>query len=210
MDSIHASMEKKPKIIFKFDTRKSFIDNSNVTVFGWKIGVEFDKRIRIGGGFNSLTGNHSPNLDKVYYAENGVDTLGTGILNFSYISYFVDYVIIGKPKWEISAPIQFGWGSSHYRLQSETNGLEEREKGSVALVEAAIAGHYKLTKWVGIGMGVGYRFMLVNNKGLDQQFNSPIYILKLKVFLASVLESFSNMNDKKKEQANAATPELKD
>ncbi|MBL4754427.1 MAG: hypothetical protein JKY52_12645 [Flavobacteriales bacterium] len=201
-------MDKKPRIIFKFDTRKSFIDNSNVTVFGWKIGVEFDKRIRIGGGFNTLTRNHSANLDKVYLSEDGEDTLGTGILNFSYISYFVDYVIIGKPKWEISAPIQFGWGSSHYRLFSETSGLEEREKGSVALLEAAITGHYKVTKWVGIGMGVGYRFMLVNNKGLDQQFNSPIYIIKLKVFLASVLESFSMMKEKKKEQKKAAEPGL--
>jgi len=190
-DSIQASMTKKPKIIFKFDTRKSFIDNSNVTVFGWKLGVEFDKRIRIGGGFNNLTANHSENLDRVYFEENGIDTLGIGILNFGYFCYFVEYVIIHKPKWEISYPIQFGLGSSHYRLYSETSGKVEMEKGSVLLLETAIAGHYKLTKWFGIGMGLGYRLMLRNNQGLDSKFNSPIYVFKLKIFLSGIINSFS-------------------
>ncbi|MBN4072267.1 hypothetical protein JYT14_00905 [Flavobacteriales bacterium AH-315-E23] len=194
-------MDTKPKIIFKFDTRKSLISNSNVTVFGWKIGVEFDKKIRIGGGFNRLTGNHSPNLDRTYLAENGTDTVGTGILNFNYMCYFVDYVLISRPKWEISYPIQIGLGSSYYSLYTETSGEERKEPGSVLLMETAVTGHYKLTKWVGIGMGVGYRVMLVNNKGMDQQFNSPIWIFKLKIFLNSIIESFSKK--KNKEQAEA-------
>lgn len=198
IDELHTSMDKKPKIIFKFDTRKSFIDNSNVTVFGWKLGVEFDKRIRIGGGFNNLTENHSPNLDKVYFAENGIDTLGTGVLNFSYICYFVDYVLLRKPKWEISYPIQIGIGSSHYRYTDELSGTIERNKGSIMLVETAITGHYKLTKWFGIGAGVGYRLMLQNNKGLDSKFNSPIYIFKFKLFLAGIIQSFSK--DKKENE----------
>ena len=88
MEEIHESMDTKPKIIFKFDTRKSFIDNSNVTVFGWKIGVEFDKRIRIGGGFNSLTKAHSRDLDLVVYEADGISVIDTAILNFNYICYF--------------------------------------------------------------------------------------------------------------------------
>lgn len=199
MENIHKTMDNKPKIIFKFDTRKSFIDNSNVTVFGWKVGVEFNKKIRIGGGFNNLTEDHSRNLDKVYFGDNGIDTLGEGVLNFSYICYFVDYVLLSRPKWEISYPIQLGIGASHYRYTDEEVGLVERDKGTVVLLETAITGHYKLTKWFGIGMGVGYRLMLVNNNELDSKFNSPIYIFKLKVFLASIIDSFSKEN---KEKAN--------
>lgn len=191
MDNIHVSMDKKPRIIFKFDTRKSFIDNSNVTVFGWKIGVEFDKRIRIGGGWNALTEQHSDNLDKVVYADNGIDTVDVAVLNFNYFCYFVDYVLISKPKWEISYPIQFGIGTSHYRYTDEISGLQELQKGSIVLLETAITGHYKIIKWAGIGVGVGYRFMLHNNKGLDQQFNSPIYIFKAKLFLGTIIDSFS-------------------
>jgi len=111
----------------------------------------------------------------------------------------VDYVIISKPKWEISYPIQFGLGTTHYRYTSELSGLIEEDKSSVALLETAITGHYKLTKWVGIGVGVGYRFMLVNNKALDQKFNSPIYIFKLKIFLASIIDSFSKKREDEEE-----------
>jgi hypothetical protein len=191
MDSIHASMDKKPKLIFNLEPRKSFIDNSNVTVLGLKIVVEFDKRIRIGGGFNVLTSGHSSNLDKVIYAENGIDTVDIAILNFNYWCYFVEYILVSKPKWEISCPIQVGIGSSHYEYTAENNGLQEVDKGGVMLLETAITGHYKIIKWAGIGVGVGYRFMLQNNKGLHRQFNSPVYIFTAKIFLGTIVESFS-------------------
>ncbi|HIA06213.1 MAG TPA: hypothetical protein EYN71_05855 [Flavobacteriales bacterium] len=191
MDDIQASMDKKPRIIFNVEPRKSFIDNSNVTVLGLKIVVEFDKRIRIGGGFNALTSGHSSNLDKVIYAENGIDTMDIAVLNFNYWCYFVEYVLICKPRWEISCPIQVGIGSSHYEYTGENNGLQELQKGAVILLETAVTGHYKIIKWAGIGVGVGYRFMLQNNKGLNQQFNSPIYIFTAKIFLGPIIESFS-------------------
>lgn len=202
MEEIQNSMTKKPKIIFKFDTRKSFIGGSNVTVFGWKLGVEFDKRIRFGGGFNNLTENHSSNLDKVIMDENGIDTLHVGILSFTYFCYFVDYILIRKPKWEISYPIQIGFGSSSFQYIDEKSGPVKLNPGSVVLIETAITGHYKLTKWFGIGAGVGYRFMLQNNKDLDAKFNSPIYIFKFKLFLGGIIDSFSK-KDKEKEDEKA-------
>jgi hypothetical protein len=192
MDGIHASMAKKPKIIFSLEPRKSFIGNSNVTVLGLKIVVEFDKRIRIGGGFNVMTGAHSSNLDKVIYAENGIDTVDVAVLNFNYWCYFVEYVLVSKPKWEISFPVQVGIGSSHYEYTAENNGLQEVDKGGVMLLEIAITGHYKIVKWAGVGVGAGYRFMLQNNKGVHQQFNSPIYIFNAKIFLGAIIEGFSN------------------
>ena len=206
MEGIHESMDTKPKIIFKFDTRKSFIDNSNVTVFGWKIGVEFDKRIRIGGGFNSLTKAHSRDLDLVVYEADGVSVIDTAILNFNYICYFIDYVIIKKPKWEISYPMQFGIGSTHYRYVDENSGIIEIQKNQVRLLEVAITGYYKLTKWVGLGMGAGYRFMLIKDKTLDRKFNSPIYIFKLKVFLNSIIQSFSKKKDEGDETSLLVSP----
>jgi hypothetical protein len=34
--------------------------------------------------------------------------------------------------------------------------------------------------------------MLQNNKGVHQQFNSPIYIFNAKIFLGAIIEGFSN------------------
>jgi len=196
MDHIHASMSKKPRILFNLEPRRSFVANSNVTVLGLKIVVEFDKRIRIGGGFNVMTGAHSSNLDKVIYAENGIDTVDVAVLKFNYWCYFVEYVLVSKPKWEISFPVQVGIGSSHYEYTAENNGRQELDKGGVMLLETAITGYYKIVKWAGLGVGAGYRFMLQNNKGLHQQFNSPIYIFNAKIFLGAIIEDFSkNGND---------------
>ncbi|MCW5918764.1 MAG: hypothetical protein KIS71_03175, partial [Bacteroidetes bacterium] len=54
------------------------------------------------------------------------------------------------------------------------------------LFEPAITGHYKLIRWVGIGFGVGYRVMLKNNKQLKDNLSSPIYILRLKIFVDEI------------------------
>ena len=192
-DSIHAAIKKKPKIIFRFDSRNSFIDDSKAKIFGWKIGVEFNNLIRIGGGFNRLVERHDPSLDKVLYGENGVDTFTIAELQFNYISYFIDYIFFDTRRWEFSVPFQIGLGGSRYEYRDENGQLQEHNAKSVILFEPAISMQYKITKWFGFGAGAGagYRLMLLNNKAIEKKFNSPIYIFKFKIFLGDMMRSFS-------------------
>ena len=190
IDSIQAGLKKTPKFIFKFDTRNSFIANQSARIFGWKIGVEFGNTLRIGGGFYTLV-KHSSALDKTIFDANGTDTLATAKLMFNYIAYFVDYIFYKKKKWEFSIPLQIGIGRSRYEYTGQDGSLIRLARKTVLLYEPAITGHYKVTKWFGIGMGAGFRIMLINNKALDRKFNSPIYILKIKIFLGDIYRAIA-------------------
>jgi len=198
IDSIYSVMKTKPKIIFRFDSRNSFIDNSRAKIFGWKVGVEFDKRIRIGGGFSNLVDRHDPSLDKVIYESNGLDTFRIATLRFSYISYFIDYIFLNTRRWEFSVPIQLGFGGSRYKYRDENAKLQIHNAKSVLLFEPALSVQYKITKWIGLGTGAGYRLMLLNNKAIEKKFNSPIYIFKFKIFFGGVFQSFSKKDKKSK------------
>lgn len=200
VDTIHTAMKTKPKIIFRFDSRNSFIDNSRAKIFGWKIGVEFNNLIRIGGGFSSLVSNHNPSLDKVIYEENLIDTFRIAELQFDYICYFIDYIFFSTRRWEFSVPVQIGIGGSKYEYMDENSKLQVHNAKSVIMFEPAISIQYKITKWFGLGAGAGYRLMLINNRAIDKKFNSPIYIFKFKVFLGDIVRSFSRKHEEEKKQ----------
>jgi hypothetical protein len=44
-------------------------------------------------------------------------------------------------------------------------------------------------KWFGVGAGVGYRLMLLDNPAKKHSFNSPIYTVKLKLFVGEIIRS---------------------
>ena len=50
---------------------------------------------------------------------------------------------------------------------------------------------YKIIKWVGIGTGVGYRLILFKNGGIKENFSSPVYVIKLKVYLGAIVRSIT-------------------
>lgn len=196
IDSIQAGLKKTPKFIFKFDTRNSFIANQSARIFGWKVGAEFGNTLRIGGGFYVLV-KHSPALDKIIYNDAN-EVIDTATLKFYYIAYFVDYIFYKRKKWEFSIPLQIGIGSSRYKYTDQNNSLIQLARKTVLLYEPAITGHYKITKWFGVGMGAGYRIMLINNKALDKKFNSAIYILKIKIFLGDIYRAIAHSRSRKR------------
>jgi len=151
--------------------------------------VEFGDKFRVGGGFNQLVTRHHPSLDRVIYVPNGTDTMHIAKLKFYYMAYFIDYVFYSNGKWEFSIPMQFGIGSSKYQYKDLTGHTIQIDKKPIILYEPAVTGQFKITKWFGVGMGAGFRIMLLNNKAVDEKFNSFIYILKLKVFFEEIYRS---------------------
>ena len=50
---------------------------------------------------------------------------------------------------------------------------------------------YKIVRWVGIGTGVGYRFIYYKESGINEQFSSPEYVIKLKVYLGEIVRTIT-------------------
>jgi len=186
VDSISEAVKSSPKLTIRLDNRYSFTATIPSKIIGFKAGAEFNDKFRIGGGFNKLKSK----ITKPVYIDNSgiiIDTV-TSYLKMSYMSYFVEYVFFRNKHWEFNIPLQIGIGNT--RFDYEYNYHKYSNNRSIIVnYEASISGHYKVVKWIGIGAGLGYQFMLKDNPAIKENFNTPIYIIKLKLFLGDIYRS---------------------
>lgn len=183
VDSIRACLNKKPKLSLRLDNRNAFVAYYKERIVGIKIGVEFDTRFRVGGGYNFLDSRLSkPQL--IYNAGAVADTVES-VLKMSYFGYYIEYVFYRTKHWEFGIPIQLGFGNSRFDY-AYLGKSYKTDRRFILVYESSIAGHYKIFPWIGIGAGIGYQLMLVGNPYIPENFNSPIYVLKLKIFLGDI------------------------
>ena len=173
------AIHTKPRIEARFDSRTSFINQTGVRVSGFKLGVQFANKLSFGLGYNYLGSKLRRSLEldgNTYFVR----------LRFNVISPYVEYVFYRDRHWELSIPVQFGFGESYYSNENDL-GPNRFEVGFVMTYEPAITFQYRFLKYFGAGMGVGYRLMLVPNNGIEENFTSPVYIFKLKLYFQDIL-----------------------
>ncbi|MBI5219825.1 MAG: hypothetical protein HY958_12935 [Bacteroidia bacterium] len=188
LDSLKTFLKQKPRIAFRFDTKTSFISANNVSIWGINLGLDFDKKLKTGFGYYFLFSDFSKN--KVVSRENNLpDTSVNARLNFNYGGIFVEYVFYNKKRWEICFPLHLGIGVSKYRY--DLNKLPyETEPRLMGLYEANLCAQYRIFFWLGVGGGIGYRLMLIDNRMNDESFTSPIYSVKVKIFFGDLYRKY--------------------
>ncbi len=187
-DSLTKAFEQKPKPFFQFDGYNSFVRNRGANALGFKIGLDFGKKIRFGIGYMELF------TDVVDSIQVKPGTYYRGEVKSSYFTTGVEYVIYRNDPWQVNMPVHLGFGTSYYEYPDGKRTNNKALQGNIILLEPAVTGHYKIIKWVGVGFGVGYRIMLKNNTEITDKLSSPLYILRLKIFLDEVYKSVFTSN----------------
>lgn len=191
IDSLQVSFHRRANLTGGFSTKNTFVNNFNAPVFTAKLGVDFGHRVRIGGGVASLQlpGFDSAYNQKPFYLrEYYTDTLGRARvlplnLEFTYFTYYFEYVFFKTKRWEFSTPLQIGLGHSRYKyIDPVSSKTKYTHKAHIIIYEPTVSCYFKVFPWFGLGADVGFRFMLKNNKYIGRGFNSPIYDIKAIIF----------------------------
>jgi hypothetical protein len=167
LDSIQAALTRKGRFQFDFNSRNSFIGNNDAHIFGFMMGVCFDRRFATGGGFNFLS---TTILQKDILEGQPI----TKSLSFSFLSYYVEYLFKITKHWELDIPLSIGVGTSSYTYQLNSIPVTENER-FVMPIEPSVELDYDFNKYFGVYIQAGYRLMLVNNNEIIMNFNSPTY-----------------------------------
>ena len=183
MDSIKVALKSKPKITFRFDNRHSFVSTTKSKINAIKIGAEYAYVFRMGIGYNQLISNVER---KEVLRNDGIpyDTVNSS-LKLWYLSFYSEYVFFRTKRWEFSVPLQLGAGYSKFNYTYNNEKFTNR-RHFIANYEAGITGHYKLIPGLGVGAGIGYQLMLIDNPAINENFNTPIYSFKIKLFLGEL------------------------
>lgn len=169
------SFGKQPKFFSGFDSHRSFISNRDVSIFGVRMGLEFDDRVRLGIGVYFLMTPYSRNFMVPQPA--GPDTLMQARLRLTHLSYLAEYVIFFSKRWEVSVPITLGLGEAHY---PEVPGFRRQQ---FLMSSATLRADYKIFPFLGLAGGLGYRRILVGAPFFAESFNAPVYTFGLKLWL---------------------------
>ena len=165
------------RLTFQFDQRYSMVDSRLAGIDGLKLGVEWRGRYRAGGGLYLLSRG-------VRTVTNEVLPPGTHTeLRFRYAAAYAEYVIRGNPRWEVSVPVQIGYGRYYHETVGPAGDRTRSINDRVWLLEPTIGGHYRVFRWIGLGGGVGWREAFSVKAQYANQLNGPIFYGRAKLFL---------------------------
>ena len=172
-DSIFSILKEKPTFFAKLDTRGSFVSNRHVRLNGIKAGLVFINKLKVGFGYSWLRTNYTP-----YYNGNHVD------LKSKNFSTFIDYIFYTQNKLQLNANLQLGLGNFYYDLDGE-----KVARSFAVFYEQSATVEYRIIKYFGIGMGVGYRLVAFNKKRINENLSSPVYIARFKLYFGDIIKA---------------------
>lgn len=176
LDSLQAVIKSKSSIDIRLESRYSFINNDLAGITEIRIGAAFRRKLRLGGGLSCLN-------TEVTTAEVSKDNFNNSISNIKYLKMgyvcvYADFVFYKTKRWQLSVPIQTGFGLSWLQTKSVYD-LNSQPKYFFMIYEPGIATQFKIFKCLGLGVDVNYRFAVKNNKTINGQLSSPTYAFKL-------------------------------
>lgn len=199
-EDISEAMQKKPDFFLRFDSKNSFIANAGVKIWGLNAGMNHGDTFKYGVGLYGLS---TPVKRDYFETVNGIEDTVHSSLDFTYFSLFGEYIFYQTRHWQASIPLQIGLGRSGFSGTLNDNTYNYHKK-TVLLYEATLTGHYRFLRYFAIGAGIGYRIMLMDNKQLDLDLSSPIYILKLKFFVGDVYYDIKSLFTNEENSASTA------
>ena len=176
-DTLRQLFKNKSTIDLRLESRNSFITNNAALVSGIRIGVDFNRKLRFGGGASWLDSEIKEN--NFILNENNVLVNVPKYFKFTYICYYADFVFYKTQRWQLSVPIQLGTGMSWFQDNTTYDLGGPETKYFLLLYEPGITIQFKIFKWFGLGADVGYRFTLKNNNYVGEKLNSPTYSFRI-------------------------------
>lgn len=178
-DSLRA---RHRKVVVQLDQRFSPLNGKLVGIYGVKAGLEWRGRLRAGLGGYFLSGGVPTRLPPPPDLPAGA----ASELRFRYVTVYGEYVLIGTPRWELSTPTQFGFGTVFASYHLPDGRRQQSPIDHIWMVEPSVVGHMRIFRWVGVGAGAGYRQMLFLNEREERELSGLILLGRVKLFLGDL------------------------
>lgn len=182
-DSIMNALSQKPRAYAALNNRNSFIQNQKAPVNGVKLGLNFKSQFIFGLSYNWM-----PIGIKSY---NKAQMLNE--LKLHYVAAFAEYTFYDTKRWEISIPLQIGIGSNYMQQQGK-----KITQTTAFFYEPTMSCTWKPTRYVGLGVDVGYRIVTKDKTIIPQNFTSPTYSFGIAFFFGTIYSDVKKIIDKKR------------
>ncbi|MCF8256079.1 MAG: hypothetical protein K9J06_00900 [Flavobacteriales bacterium] len=176
-----AGKGKKIRIMGKFEGRNAFVRTHHALFLGARLGVEFKFPVRAGLGYYWMQTEITSQLyDPKEHPGNG----DSAIPRMRYVMAYVEYTFWEEDGWALGVPVQIGMGETFYRTSTDAH----VGNGLVMPLELGVDVSYQFSRWAGLGVGLGYRVMLMSNDEVKENLNSPYYQVRLGLAVSEIFK----------------------
>jgi hypothetical protein len=189
-----------------FDQRFSFIRHSKVNIWGQKVGVLINEKVKVGiGGYflkDNLKGAELFNSNTPdFYVKR----------NIRFGTFYIEPFLFRKSYWELSIPFEIGFGKTILKdyAVADNSFIASRVKyffptgvGLSLSLKLPTGEHYKPFRWIGINFLAGYRYDLYEHI-YNTDYNGLFWSVSGAIFLDRIVDDYHNRKKKKlQEQAH--------
>lgn len=177
-DSTRAyDLSDKARFILNFDARQQSVDHQVVKFFGLRFGIQKKRNIYALGFY----GLDSPFQDRSILIEDfGRDSVEIRT-SLGYISGTYERILLDTRKWQLSVPFMVGAGTSPLDRKDSTGTFVRVRTFPAYPLETGVRASYKLTFWLYLQGGLGYRRVLGPKEFVDRRYTGPVWNFGLSI-----------------------------
>lgn len=171
--------QEKTRLLLSLDRRASLFNPTKVNTLGIRMGYKYGCKVNIGiGVYNANNILFDYRLDPLEFPNASTSLEG----KLTYVTAFIEPIILSEKRKLFSVPISFGGGNLKVNYR-ELNSTKKRTYLNDFVPVLDIGGVFmvKAIPFIWIGGGIGYRHFFHDQDFVNQSFNSPYYMLKLKL-----------------------------
>lgn len=203
VDTLRYSLHQPPKFVFQVTSFNSFVSNDFANFTGFRMGLNYNHRLRFAMGLLTLDGNAV--VSPVSIREGDFSYVTNGQLKTTFLTFSGEYIFYSKYPWQFTVlPFQAGIGGAHYEYNSrlDSNRRVSTPDELLFILQPELTGQFNIVRWFGLTANLGYRFTAYSSRELREDFSAPAFSAGVKIFLEEIYKSvFPNGIFRKKRPA---------
>jgi len=187
VDTLRYSLHQRPKFFFQLTSFNSFVSSDFANFSGFRMGLNYNHRLRFGMGLLTLDGNAV--VSAVSIREGDISYITNGQLKTTFLTFSGEYIFYSKYPWQFSAiPFQAGIGGAHYEYNSrlDTNRRVSTPDEFLFILQPELTGQFNIVRWFGLTANAGYRFTAYSSRELREDFSAPAFSAGVKIFIDEI------------------------
>jgi len=171
--------QEKTRMLLSLDRKNSLFSDAKVNTWGVRLGFKYGCKINFGMGvYTARNIEFDYRLNALQYPNASTSSYA----KISYVTVFAEPIILAEKRKVFSIPVSVGGGSLKVKYR-ELNSTKKETYFSdfVPVLDVSGVFMFKLVPFVWIGGGIGYRHFFHKDDFVNEYFNSPYYMIKLKI-----------------------------
>ncbi len=186
--------------VYPLDYRSTFLRQSPVLALGGAAGFKFQGRHLVTLGYYWLS--QQKNREITNQTSGLQHTLTDGV-KLSYLNLAYTWSFIRSKHWEVGLPVEVGYGFSREAIDNEAGRTLHTYNTHFLPLQLGITGDWKLTRWAGLNVAVGYRMIPVKTSD-RADFNGVYYNYGINLYTGNMLDDYRSWRKRKRILADSA------